>query len=186
MLNRFLDKYIFTNMIRFKDNNFHMMNIPFLIFPIDALISLSSVNDAEKQKQFYLAFKDSSKKFFMPRFKEIGIDNKKKMDFLKDFFSASGWGVVQIIDLDFETKKSIIILDDSPFAKQLKGKTKFPSDNILRGIFAGIFSILFEDDIDCVEVECFALNAKSCKFVIKRKSEFDFGNKIVKEQLFVE
>lgn len=185
MLNKFLDKYIFTNTLRYLHNNFYLVNIPFLIMPIDFLSLLNETGDLDKQKEIYFFLKESSKKNFMPRFNELSIDNKSKLDFIKNLFVASGWGAIEIIDFDIESKRAIIILDNSPFAQQLKGKVDGPVDNLIRGLFAGIFSIIFNEDVDCVEVECFALNDKSCKFIIKPQIEFDLENKLVREQIIM-
>ncbi|MDD3083507.1 MAG: 4-vinyl reductase [Candidatus ainarchaeum sp.] len=186
MLNKFLDKYIFTSTLKYSHNNFFLVNIPFLLMPIDLLIYLSSVDDIEKQKEFYFSFKESTKKYFMPRFKEFNIGDVKKLEFVKNFFIASGWGLIEIVDFDEDSKRAIVVLDNSPFAKQLKGKINFNADNLLRGVLAGIFSVIFKEDLDCVEVECFALNDKSCKFVIKPIIEFDLEKQIVRDQLLLE
>ena len=84
---------------------------------------------------------------------------------------------------NIEGKKAIVVVDNSPFAFALKGKLSFPVDVFLRGTLAGIFSKLFEEDIDCVEVECAALTSERCKFILKPKTEFDFANAIVGQQL---
>lgn len=183
MLNRFYDKYIFTNTLKYTHNNFSLVNIPFLMIPIDILMILVATQDNEKQKEIYNSFKESTIKNFMPKFKELGIEESKKLDFVKNFFIGSGWGFIQIIDLDNAGKKAIVTIDNSPFVENLKGKTKIAIDSILRGILAGLFSHIFNEDIDCVEVECVALGAKNCKFIIKHKSEFDLEKKIVREQL---
>jgi predicted hydrocarbon binding protein len=183
MLNKFLDKYIFTNTLRYIHNNFFLVNIPFLIMPVDLLSVMSGSEDLGKQKEIYSFFKDSSKKNFMPRFNELKIDDNTKLDFIKNFFVASGWGAIQIIDFDKSSKQAILIVDNSPFAQQLNGKTKKPADTIIRGVFSGMFSIIFEEDVDCVEIECFALNDKSCKFIVKPKNEFDFEKQVVRDQL---
>lgn len=179
MLNKFLDKYIFTNTLRYIHNNFFLVNIPFLIVPVDLLSTLNNIGDISKQKEIYFHIKESTKKNFMPRFNELSIEDNSKLNFVKNFFVASGWGAIEIIDFDKEAKRALIIVDNSPFAIQVKGKVDRPMDNILRGIFSGVFSIIFKEDVDCVETECFAMNAKSCKFVIKPKTEFDLENKLL-------
>jgi predicted hydrocarbon binding protein len=50
-------------------------------------------------------------------------------------------------------------------------------------MLAGLFSKIFNEDIDCVEVDCAALSGDKCKFIIKPKTEFDFSNLIVQQQL---
>ena len=186
MLNSFFDKYIFTSTLKYANNNFKWMNVPFVIMPLDVLILLSKTEDVHLVKEIYSSFKESTKNEFMPRFKDSGIDDTKKLDLIKTFFVASGFGKIEIIDLDKEGKKGIITLENSPFAQALKGKTKVSADNILRGIFAGVFSVVLKEDIDCVESECVALNANVCKFIIKHKTEFDVENKLVQSQLVLE
>ena len=53
----------------------------------------------------------------------------------------------------------------------------------MRGTLAGLFSAIFKEEIDCVEVECGALSNERCKFIIKPKIEFDFTNASVQQQL---
>ena len=183
MLNRFYDKYIFTNTLKYTHNNFSLVNIPFLMVPLDILSTLVSTQDLEKHKEIYSSFKESTKDNFMPKFKELGIEESKRLEFVKAFFIASGWGFIQIINLEKETKKAIVTVDNSPFASSLQGKSKIAVDSIIRGVLSGLFSNLFEDDVDCVEVECVALGSKNCKFIIKPKSEFDLEKEIVREQL---
>jgi predicted hydrocarbon binding protein len=186
MLNQFLDKYIFTNTLTYKQNNFSLVNIPFTIFPVDLLLELVGQEDKEKLKEIYYIVKKSSKENFMPKFDELKMDGKKQVDFVKTLFMASGWGNIQIVDLDSEGKKAIVVVDNSPFAKELKGKAKNPVDVIIRGVLASLFSDVFKVDVECVESECMAVKGEHCKFVIKPHSEFDFTKKIVSEQLNVE
>lgn len=186
MLNQFLDKYIFTNTLTYKQNNFSLVNIPFLIFPVDLLVELVNEKDFEKRKELYYKVKSSSTKNFMPKFDELKIDGKKQLDFVKTLFIASGWGNINLVDLDEEGKKAIVVIENSPFAKELKGKTDFAVDMITRGILASLFSDFFKTDVDCVESECMAISGEHCKLIIKPHSEFDFTKKIVQEQLNVE
>jgi predicted hydrocarbon binding protein len=186
MLNQFLDKYIFTNTLTYKQNNFSLVNIPFVIFPTDLLFSLISDNDINKRKDLYYKIKESSIKYFMPKFKELRMDGKKQIDFVKTLFIASGWGSIQFIDLDAEGKKAIVIIENSPFATTLKGKVDFPVDIIPRAILASLLEVVFLSEIDCVESECKAVNGEKCKLILKPTSEFDFNSAIVREQLRVE
>lgn len=186
MLNQFLDKYIFTNTLTYKQNNFHLVNIPFVIFPIDLLVDLIKDSDVEQRKDLYYKIKESSKNYFMTKFTELKIDDKRQIDFVKNFFIASGWGSINLIDVDFDGKKAIIIVENSPFVKSLKGKVNFEVDIIMRSIFASLFSRVFVEDIECVESECSVISGEKCKFILKPASEFDFNSKIVRNQLRVD
>ena len=183
MLNQFFDKYIFTNTLKYTHNNFYLVNVPFVISPTGMYLSLLAKKNPSFHKEMYYLIKEGMAKEFMSRFYEIGIDNAKEIDFVRAFFMASGWGSIQIINLEAESKRAIITVDNSPFASELKGKVDFPIDTFLRAALAGLFSHYFKTNVDCVESECAANTAKSCKFIIKPATEFDFSSKLVQEQL---
>jgi len=183
MLNQFFDKYIFTNTLKYTHNNFYLVNVPFVISPVDIFLSLLKSNDVDLHKKIYLAIKEDTKSNFLKRFSELGITEEKELDFVRAFFIASGWGSLQIIDHDKGSKRAIIVLDNSPFATALIGKADLGVDTFLKGVLAGLFSKIYKDDIECVESECVALGAKSCKFILKPKAEFDLSKKVVQDQL---
>ncbi len=184
MLNQFYDKYIFTGGLKYTHNNFSLMGIPFAMVPVQLLLFEKLADDKEFTKKVYYSVKDSMVKSFKS---EFGIDFKLEgtqgLLLAEQFFSASGWGLVSQNDLDREKKHAIMIVNNSPFALHLVGKSKGPADHLLRGVFAGLFSVFFEKKVDCVETECMALNAQRCKFVIKENHDFDFKNPLVRQQI---
>ncbi len=186
MLNHFFDKYIFTNTLKYTHNNFFLVNLPFFIMPVDVMVSLAGNSDIEMHKKIYLSFKENTKANFLPRFKQMGVEQEKILMLVKTFFVASGWGNIEIIDNKLESKRAIVVLDNSPFVTELKGKVSLSVDVFLRGILAGLFSVVFAEDVDCVESECAALSGERCKFIIKPKTEFDLESKAVQEQLVLD
>ncbi len=185
MLNSFLDKYIFTNTLKYTHNNFFLVDMPFVITPISVLTNLAGNPDSNLQKKIYAEVKRSSREHFLEKVSGFGLDKEKQLKFVQDFFVASGWGAIQPVDLNFDSKRAIIVVDNSPFVVELKGKAKVAVDVFLRGVLAGLFSRIFSENIDCVEVECAALNFERCKFIIKPQQEFDFTNQVVKDQIEV-
>jgi len=186
MLNRFFDKYIFTNTLKYKNNNFFLVNIPFMIVPVDLMVDLIKEKDIKEHKRIYREMKETTEKKLVERFEAMGLEKSKRLELIKTFFVASGWGNITLVDLDEEAKRAIAVLENSPFANELKGKAKFPVDVFMRGILAGLFSSIFEAKIDCVETECAALGEKSCKLILKPTTEFDLEKKVVQEQLPLE
>ncbi len=184
MLNSFFDKFIFTSTLKYTHHNFYLVNIPFLIAPIDSLSSIAAVQDVEFQKKIYISIKNGTMDKLVNEFgSNFGLEKGKELHLIEDFFTASGWGKLESIDLQMEGKKAIIVLENSPFVSALRGKTTLPVDTFLRGMLAGLFSKIFLEDVDCVEVECAALSGDKCKFIIKQKTEFDFSNIVVQQQL---
>jgi len=152
--------------------------------PIETLTGICSVQDQDFLKKLYLAVKKSTIQGLIPQFEtNLGMEKQKETKLIEEFFSFSGWGNLQVIDMQTEAKRAIVVVDNSPFATALRGKTQYPSDTIMRGTLAGLFSAVFKEEIDCVEVECAAQNSERCKFIIKPKVEFEFTNILVQQQL---
>lgn len=183
MLNSFFDKYIFTNTLKYTHNNFFLVDMPFVIAPISILLNLAGSQDIAFQRKLYVEVKNSSRSYFLEKVSGFGLDKEKQLKFVEEFFIGSGWGTISAVDLKFESKRAIVVVDNSPFVAELKGKSKVAVDVFLRGVLAGLFSRIFNENIDCVEVECAALNFERCKFIIKPQQEFDFSNQIVRDQI---
>ena len=187
MLNNFYDKFIFTNGLKYRHNNFFLVNLPFLICPSQILAGLLETNDVEFQKRLYCSVKESvASRFAPPIGTEFGFHGEKLANFLESYFVASGWGLIQNVDLDLDARKAIVKVSNNPFAKMLSKKCSMPVDHILRGIIAGIFSFIFKEPVDCVETHCFALGEQDCEFIVKRQNEFDISDKRVQQQLELE
>jgi len=186
-LNRFYDKFIYANSLKYKHNNFFLVDLPFLVCPTQLLSCLLETNDPEFEKKLYVAIRESVADNLIPAFGlEFGLRGKKMVAFLEQYFVASGWGTIKNVDLDFNSKKAIVRVSNNPVAKNLNSKLKAPADHILRGILAGLFSRVFEESVDCVETHCCALGGNSCEFIIKKQSLFDFSDKRVRRQLEAE
>ena len=184
MLNSYYDKLIYSGGLKYQNNNFTVMGIPFVMIPTELLVGLSSNPDVNFQKQLYETSKKSAYKSLKTQF---GIDFRhegdKGLKIIEDYFTASGWGLLSSIDLDLEHKRAIVVVNNSAVGSALKGKVKTHCDHFMRGIIAAIFWDFFNEEIDCVESECIALNDAKCKFIVKLPHEFDFSKANVRQQL---
>lgn len=186
MLNSFYDRYIFTNGLQYTHNNFFLLNMPFAIIPIGIFAGIAEKNDGELNIKLYYAIKEAVKNSVRKDFQlDFGTQGEKGLDFMQVYFTASGWGKIERTDLDTEKAHALVTITDSPVAKSCKNAT-IPADTFLRGILAGIFSIYFKRDVECVEATCAAMQANQCDFMIKPAEEFNFDNKTTREQLRVE
>lgn len=185
MLNDFFDKFIFVSAIKFRMNNFLFYNTPFLILPTEILISLIEKNDENLNREIYYSVKKAVSEKILKQFHiDFGNDRDSALNFSKDFFQASGWGEITIIDLDYSEKRAIVDVKNSAVATALSGKAKHPADHFLRGIFAGMFKEVFREDVDCVETECSVFAKPECQFIIKKREAFDSSSEKVKRQLY--
>jgi len=182
MLNSFLDKFIFTNALRYTHYNFYLLNVGFALLPIDVLVGLARVSDMNANRSLYSAVKEHISGTLVQSF-NLGMSMEKSLLFLEEFFTASGMGLVKQVDVDSVNKRAIVVIDENPVARALQGQSPKPVDHILRGVLAGVFSHLFQADVDCIEHECLAMGSQRCEFVIKKQADFDFSKEEPREQL---
>jgi hypothetical protein len=185
VLNNFLDRFIFTSQLKFKDFNFYLMDIPFVIVPVDVLLGLGMMDNPDINKAIYYGFKQSSTKNLMPKFK-VDADKHKFLDLAQNFFAASGWGVCKNLEIDETNHRALITLSFSPLARELQGKVKHPADHYFRGVIAAMFSIYFGVEVEALESNCRANSQTDCTFVIKPLPEFDFSKEETQRQLSID
>jgi len=161
MLNPFLDRFIYTNGLKYSKNQFLLLNTPLALIPTDVLCAIASIPDPVQNRVLYYAVKKQVLEQLMPTF-TLSTSSELNVKFLAEFFSACGIGLVEIVHFDPAHLRAILVLEQNPIAERLAGKAHAPVDHVLRGIFAGVFSSIFKTDIDCVEHQCMALNHKNC------------------------
>jgi len=187
MLNAFLDKFIYTSTLKYVHNNFYLAEVPFTIVPTDLLVGVCADQNPDFDRLLYYDVKNSTLKRLIKQFDvQFGMQGDGSLKLLEDFFVASGWGSIEVENIDPKEKRAIIKVTNSPISTSLKGKVEFPVDHMLRGVFAGMFSNYFKTPVECVETKCFAMNDPQCEFVIKKLEDFDFGNKLTRRQLKLE
>ncbi|MBI5553561.1 MAG: hypothetical protein HY917_02360 [Candidatus Diapherotrites archaeon] len=184
MLNSFYDKFIFTNTLKYSDGNFWLVHLPFMLVPVELMVALLRRNDADLNQEIYYAIKEATLRHLLRQFDlNFGLQGQKAIEFIQAFFTASGWGTIHSLDSDVSRKRAILVVEHSPFAMALKGKTKLEVDHYLRGLLAGIFSAYFAQNSDCVEVKCMGLGAPHCEFLIKPSGQFKLDSVMTRRQL---
>ena len=186
MLNTFYDKFIFTNALHYRNNNFYLMNVPFLIMPNELLVGIASHENVEVNRDIYYAVKEATGKVLVKQFElDFATQLQRSLHFVEEYFTASGWGLLTPVQVDVENKRAIISVANSPFALPLLGKVKSEVDHFLRGVLAGLFANAFKAEVECVETECHALKGHGCKFVIQTAEHIDFSGQQARNQLRV-
>ncbi len=185
MLNSFFDKFIFTSALKYSHNNFYLINMPFFIMPVDIIAGIAQKENQQLNLELYYAVKEAVKSSVRKDFQvDFGIQGEKGLEFMEAFFTASGWGKLERTDMDKEKCQALVSVTSSPIASACRN-AKAPVDTFMRGVLAGILSIYFKKDVECVEVKCAALSAQQCDFVIKPLAEFNFENPYTRTQLRV-
>jgi len=156
------------------------------MIPSHVLAGIAKKEDKELDLDIYYAIKESIKGSVRELFQvDFGIEGEKGLDFMEDYFTASGWGNIRRVDLNMEKKHALVSVSNSAVASNILAAV-YPVDTFLRGFLAGVLSIYFKKDVDCVETKCLAIHATQCNFVIKPLEEFNFENEFTRRQLRVE
>ncbi len=182
VLNNFLDRFIVTSQLKFKEYNFFLMDIPFVIVPSEILLGLGESDIPEVNKAVYYSFKSSARKYLIPKL-AAGTTKEKFLELAQAFFAGAGWGLMKNIEIDIPNKRAIVVLSYSPLAKALIGKASHPVDHYTRAIIAAIFCEYFSSDVEAVENSCRAQTSTDCTFVLKPLNEFDFTKEETQRQL---
>jgi len=96
----------------------------------------------------------------------FGLDARQSVEFMARMGAEIGWGKIEIARLDLDARILEITVASSPFAAA-HGKSKHGVCHLLRGVFAGLASGIFECDVTSQEVECLALGDPQCRIVIQ-------------------
>jgi len=137
---------------------------------------LDSLRDAfgeEGDKLAYRIAKDGSKRYIRNVISKLGYKGEKAIDFAGELASIGGWGKITVTSFDSERREATIVIENSPFRKGC---------HFSRGMFAGSATVIWNEDIDCVETRCSSMGEEFCEFVLKRREEFK-DNELVRKQL---
>ncbi|MDY6964926.1 MAG: V4R domain-containing protein [Halobacteriota archaeon] len=93
------------------------------------------------------------------------------LNYFLDFYK---WATVLGFEIDFEGKSAEIKLSDHVFSRYQEGKDESYCDWI-RGWVAGIFTVIYKEEMACIEEKCRAYGDPYCKLIIGRKEEILFG-----------
>lgn len=87
-------------------------------------------------------------------------------------FTSQGWGNWDV-DLSEQNNGFMFInVFDSAVARTL-GNVGKPVCHIYAGLLAGFFSDLVQKDLNCIEIQCYAMGETYCKFLLGKKDRID-------------
>ena len=131
-------------------------------------LSKNNLSDMVEHAQVYKGMKDQSLQNIAELSKKIGKTDEGVIKTLQSLFELYGLGKLEIIDLNNEKRKAILRVHQSTLAlAQLKkGKVRGPVCTLTAGILAGIFSYIFQKNVDCGENTCIAKGDSLCEFEI--------------------
>lgn len=103
------------------------------------------------------------------KYREVfGLDARASVEFMARMGAEIGWGKIEIARLDLDTRVLEITVASSPFAIA-HGASKHGVCHLLRGVFAGLASGIFDCEVESREVECLAMGNAICRIIVQAR-----------------
>lgn len=110
--------------------------------------------------------------------KEYGYENFSQLNLMYVLeawwwpFISQGWGNWEVDMSDQKNGFMFINIFDSAVARTL-GDVGKPVCHLYAGLFAGFFTNLVKKELDCIEIQCYAMGETYCKFLLGKKDRID-------------
>ena len=101
------------------------------------------------------------------KYREVfGLTDTQSVEFMARMGTEIGWGKLLITNYDSTTRELELIVESSPFAAAY-GKSDRGVCHLIRGVFGGLASGIFNCRVESREEECLATGHARCRFVIQ-------------------
>jgi len=142
MISSFLKKLLFARQFFMIDGKIEILGKKQVMMPTNVLAELQKLNT----QTTYSAVKSVIRKDVEDYAKKLGSGEQGMLKNINYIFETFGLGKLEIMDINNKKKKCIIRIHNSPLM-DLKKKEK-PVYNITPAIISGMFSFLFDKEVD--------------------------------------
>ncbi len=184
-LSSFLQKLLFINQFNIKDGRIDLLGDRYTLLNASIILSLQDIDKTKMYNsvknsslehiknlvdhaQVYKNIKNEALRNIANLSQRISKSDEGVIKTLESIFDIYGLGRLVILDMNNQDKTAILKIENSTLAlSQLKiVKAKIPVCTLTAGIIAGIFSYIFNNNVDCIEKNCLAVKADSCYFEV--------------------
>jgi len=188
MLSQLLQKLLFVNQFSIIDGKVEVLGSRYVMLNASDILALQEIDKTRMYKlmkssskgnikaiiehaKVYEGIKDESIKNIAELSRKVGKNKEGVVRTLQSLFELYGLGKMEITDLNNKDHRATIIVGSSSVAiEQLKkSKSKAAMCAVTAGILAGIFSYVFNEDVDCFEKKCLAKGDEFCLFIVGGK-----------------
>jgi hypothetical protein len=139
MLSSFLKKLLFARQFFMIDGKIEVLGKQQVMLPTDVLIELEKDITPQTREKIRLATKQD----FAEYAKKVGSSEEGMLRNIHNIFETFGLGKLQVVDVSHEHKRCAVHVHKAP-ASQLA---------LLEPILSGMFSFLFDKDLNAEHVE---------------------------------
>jgi len=167
MLNEFIQRLLMLRHFSMEKDHIELFKQDQFLIDTDFIALLEEQNP---ELVYALVKKNAAEKIVVYA-KAMGSSPENiSIDTLKSLFGSLGYGNIEILSFNREDKRMTLKLTNNPVAKaykRMKKKASKPSCTFISGVFAGVFTKIFEKDTNCKELGCETVKGDSCTFIIE-------------------
>ncbi len=165
----FARKLLFTGQFKMEKGSLTILSHKFMIIPVSVVVAVIK-NDPQAVKYLYYAAKEGGMDFADVLVKAFKLNGVQKLEeLLINTFNLGGWGELEIVKNDMQSKFAIFRIKNSAVALD-HGKADFPVCHTNRGFLAGGASRVYQTDMDCIEARCVSKGDAACEFITANKN----------------
>ncbi|HSU72382.1 MAG TPA: hypothetical protein VLJ21_00855 [Candidatus Binatia bacterium] len=161
MLSAFLKKLLFARQLFMTDGRIEILGKNQIMLPSDIVVAFQSLDE----QGYYKLVKQGIHDNLAGYAKKVGATNEGMMRITEDIFETFGMGKPEIAVLD-QKKKSAVVRFRNPPVAEACAENKFKDCVLLPAALAGMFTFLFNKNVDCDIATC-RVKGANCEYVVK-------------------
>jgi len=170
--------------IQFEKGKIYLFQQTILISPLEYnYFLLKTLESKSLENIIYYSTKETGMKWLEDMIPRYNMDMLQLIKWGNEILSLSGWGILELKDINKDSKIALFSLKDATIALKY-GKSDHAVDHLLRGYVASFACKVFGCDMDAVEHKCIAKGDETCEYLVKPANEWDLTNQLVKKQLY--
>ena len=161
MLSSFLKKLLFARQFFMADGKIEILGKKQVMLPSDVIAAVEGID----HELVYNNVKNTVKKDIEDYAKKLGSSEEGILKNIGDIFGTFGLGRLEIVDLDNKKKICIIRVHNSPLMEIKNSKST--SSTMTPAIISGVFSFLFDKEVDAKQTNPSVRGFDYYEYVIK-------------------
>jgi len=144
MISPFLKKLLFARQFSIADGKINILGKRQILLPADVIFNLGEINP----KIVYKSVKSAMRKDMTDYAKKLGSSDEGMLMVMSELFDTFGLGSMEIVNIENKKRRCIIRIHNP----QMNGKSGEDNSMLTPAVLSGMFSFLFNKDVDAKKV----------------------------------
>jgi len=173
VLSSFFKKLLMAKHLRFVEGDVAVFEITHVMHPASAHLHLAEQLEkkfgAGAQEAVYEAGKNTAAEVAKELYDKFKVKGLESVNLWRNIIELNG--MAKVVSISPKEKGFATVVASSSIAKHKASKAGKGAkvDYFLAGFLAGIFSQIYDRELECKEVQCIVEGAANCSFEIKPK-----------------